>query len=90
MTHLLDDVSQFKKLVEKGIPKLFNGNEFDSYDERQAVILYIQRFGLQLDSYTGRTLFSIDEEVSKKEFMDVVIEGVLMEVHNTFRGNYGI
>lgn len=87
MAHVLDDVHNFKKLVLSGVPKIFRGEEFESTEEHEAVTLYIQRFGFQMDPWTGRQLETISVQA---EYTDKFIEGIVSEIHNTFRGNHGI
>ena len=87
MSHVLDDVYNFKKLVFSGIPKLYRQIPFESDEEREAVTVFTNRFGFRMDPWTGQLL---ENTTDYEEYMNLYIEGILSEVSNAFRGSYGI
>ncbi|MGA4519180.1 hypothetical protein ACPA0F_18140 [Solibacillus silvestris] len=87
MAHVLDDIYRFKSLVLSGIPKLYQNIPFESEDERIAVTIYSNRFGFRMDPWTGQQL---EIETDYEKYMGKYIEGIISEVHNAFRGSYGI
>lgn len=85
---MIGDIYEYRELVLQGIPKIFIGEEFESEEERNAVMNFIQSKGIPLSSQSlgERMINSQTIEERTQIVIDACIEGIL----NTFRGQYGI
>jgi len=84
----LDNIMLYKELVLSGVPKIITGEEFASIEEKDAVIYFINNYGIPVN--TPNLSEHLLNATGRVEETEVLINHLKEGINNIFSGSYGI